>query len=156
MSWFLSEKVKLISTKALTEDLINKYSVLNVSKYFSSSVLQNYLAFIPVNKYADVFSGTNQIYSWKSKGISEIKNPLDTLSKDLSTDFTLGNCLFRAIKLTKNADTDKFGYSGYIGFEAGSQFLFSDNRWGKNVVIFGVDNSSSGHVHNKKKYICSW
>ena len=31
----------------------------------------------------------------------------DTWSKDLNTDFTLGNCLFEAMKLTKNADPDK-------------------------------------------------
>ena len=31
---------------------------------------------------------------------------------------TLENCLFRAAKLTKNADIDKYGYSGYgIGFD---------------------------------------
>ena len=29
---------------------------------------------------------------------------LDTWSKDLNTDFKLGNYLFRAVKLTKNAD----------------------------------------------------
>ena len=32
---------------------------------------------------------------------------LDAWSKDLSTDFTLGNCLFKAVKLTKNDDPDK-------------------------------------------------
>ena len=29
---------------------------------------------------------------------------LDTWSQDLSTDFTLKNCLFGAVKLAKNAD----------------------------------------------------
>ena len=37
---------------------------------------------------------------------------LDTWSKYLSTNFTLGNCLFGALKLTKNADLDKYKYSG--------------------------------------------
>ena len=32
---------------------------------------------------------------------------LHTWSKDLNTDFTLGNCLFGAVKLTNNADSDK-------------------------------------------------
>ena len=27
--------------------------------------------------------------------------------------FTLGNCLFRTVKLTKNVDPDKYGYSGH-------------------------------------------
>ena len=33
--------------------------------------------------------------------------------------FTLGNCLFGALKLSKNADPDIFRYGGYgIGFDA--------------------------------------
>ena len=29
-------------------------------------------------------------------------------------DPTLTNCLFRAVTLMKNADIDKYGYSGYV------------------------------------------
>ena len=32
-------------------------------------------------------------------------------------------------------------------------FLFPSFDWGKNVIIFGVDNSSSVHTDNKKKYL---
>ena len=43
---------------------------------------------------------------------------LDTGSRDLNTEFTLKDCLFEVLKLTKNADTDKYKYSGYgIGFD---------------------------------------
>ena len=42
----LSEEVKAISTKGLTKDLLNKSSILNGAKYFSSGILQNYLVFI--------------------------------------------------------------------------------------------------------------
>ena len=39
------------------------------------------------------------------------------VKRDLNTDFTLNNCLFGSVKLTKNAEPDKLGYSGYgIGF----------------------------------------
>ena len=31
-----------ISTKGLTKDLINKFSILNGAKYFSSGILQSY------------------------------------------------------------------------------------------------------------------
>ena len=38
---------------------------------------------------------------------------------------TLENCLFGAVKLTKNADIDKYGYSGYgIGFDRHGRFPF--------------------------------
>ena len=39
-------KVKIISTKGLTADLENKYSILNGAKYFSSDGLRNYLVYI--------------------------------------------------------------------------------------------------------------
>ena len=43
-----------------------------------------------------------------------------------SVDFTLGNSLFGAVKLTKNADFDKYKYSGYgIGFDAHGNFSLS-------------------------------
>ena len=32
----------------------------------------------------------------------------DTWSPDLNTEFTLKDCLFGAVKLTKNADTNKY------------------------------------------------
>ena len=65
------EKFKAISTKGLTKDLINKYSILNGVKYLYSGILQSYFAFIPAKKYIKYFSGTIQIYSWKSNEISE-------------------------------------------------------------------------------------
>lgn len=38
---------------------------------------------------------------------------LDTWLRYLNIDFTLGNCLFGAVKLTKNNGLDKYRYSGY-------------------------------------------
>ena len=47
--------------------------------------------------------------------------------RNLSACFTLNNCLFRSVKLTKNADPDKYKYNGYcIGFDSRSEFLFTD------------------------------
>ena len=40
-------------------------------KYFSSGIFQNYLVFIPANKYIKYFTGTTRIESWKSNGMSE-------------------------------------------------------------------------------------
>ena len=72
---------------------------------------------------------------------------LDTWSRDFNTFFTLGYCSFGTVKLTKNADLDKYGYSGYgIGFNARSQFSWLNDQWGKNATIFGVGNSSSLHI----------
>ena len=69
-------------------------------------------------------------------------------------DPTLKNCLFGAVTLTKNADIDKYGYSGYgIGFDRRGRFSFPGGGFGQNVVILGVDMSFSAHIDNKKKDI---
>ena len=61
------------------------------------------------------------------------------------------NCLFGAVILTKNADIDKYGYSGYgIGFDRRGSFLFPSGGFGQIVLIFGVDLSFSAHIDNKK------
>ena len=74
--------------------------------------------------------------------------------RNLNTDFTLGNCLFAFVKLTKNADPDKYKYTGCaIGFDSRSEFLFEDGSYGKNFIIFRADMSSSMHADNKGKNI---
>ena len=61
---------------------------------------------------------------------------LNTWSRDLNTDFTLHNCFFGAVKLTKNADLDKYGYSGYdIEFDGRSQFSWSNGICGKKLLF---------------------
>ena len=74
--------------------------------------------------------------------------------KRFNTDFTLDNCLFGTVKLTKNADPDKYKYSGYgIGFGLRLQFSWSNESDGKNAITFGVENSSSGHIDGRNKII---
>ena len=61
--------------------------------------------------------------------------------------------MFGSVKLTKNADRGEYKYSGYgIGFDSRSEFSLPDGSMGKNVIIFGVDMSSSVHIDNKNKY----
>ena len=56
--------------------------------------------------------------------------------------------------LTNNAGLDKYKCTGYgIGFYTRSEFLFTDESFGKNFIIFGVDMSSSVHVNSKGKDI---
>ena len=67
----LSKKVKAISAKGLKKYFINKCSILNGAKYFSLGIFQNYLVFIPAEKYIKYFNGTTRIKLWKSNGMSE-------------------------------------------------------------------------------------
>ena len=58
-------------------------------------------------------------------------------SSSHSGDPTLENCLFGAVTLTKNADINRYGYSGYgIEFDRKSSFSFSSSEFGQNVIIF--------------------
>ena len=67
---------------------------------------------------------------------------------------TLKNCLFGVVTLKKNADIYKYGYSGYgLGFDRRSSFSLPGGGFGRNILIFGADMSSSAHADNKKKDI---
>ena len=69
-------------------------------------------------------------------------------------DFTLENCLFGGVTITKNTDADKYKYSGYgIGFGGRGVFTHPTGGFGNNAIIFGVDMSSSVHIDNKGKDI---
>ena len=75
-------------------------------------------------------------------------------SSSHDSDPTIKNCLFSAITLTKNADIEKYKFSGYgIGFDRRSSFSFTGGGFGQNVLIFGADMSTSIHIDNKKKDI---
>ena len=66
----------------------------------------------------------------------------------------LKSCLFGAVTLSKNADIDKYGYSGYgIRFDRRQGFSFRGGGYGQNVLIFGVDLSFKAHIDNKKRHI---
>ena len=83
-------------------------------------------------------------------------NVYEINSRDRGNDDypTLENSLFGAVKLVKNADIDKYKYFRYgMGFDKRGVFSFPTGRFGKNVIIFGADMSSSVHVDNKKKCI---
>ena len=62
---------------------------------------------------------------------------------------TLQNRPFGAVKLTKDADVDKYKYSGYsIGFDSRGSFTHPSGGYGKNNIIFGADLRSSTHANN--------
>ena len=73
-------------------------------------------------------------------------------SSSNDSDPKLENCLFGVVTLTKNADIGKYGYFGFGSrFDRRSSFSFPDGGFGQNVLIFGVDMSSSAHIECKKK-----
>ena len=76
---------------------------------------------------------------------------LDTISNTRNTDFTAQNCLFGAVKITKNRNTSKYIYVGYgICSHEGSNFSFGNRIYAKNIIILGCNASSSLHANDKK------
>ena len=66
----------------------------------------------------------------------------------------LTNALSGAVKLTKNADIDKYKYSAYgIGFDGHGIYSHPNGGTERNIIIFGVDMSSSTKIDNKGKDI---
>ena len=79
---------------------------------------------------------------------------LNPISSSRDDTFTVQNALFGAMQITKNADTSKYKYKGYgICFDEGGSFSKGNISNGKNVLIFGVDESSLVHANNKSNNI---
>ena len=73
---------------------------------------------------------------------------------NISSYPTLESCLFGAVALTKNVGIDRNRYFGYgIGFDRHRLFWHPSGGTGKNVIIFGVEISSSAKIDNRKKDI---
>ena len=79
---------------------------------------------------------------------------LDPISSSRDDTSTVQNALFGVVGITKNADTSKYKYKGYgICFDEGGSFSKGNITNGKNVLIFGVDESSLVHANNKANNI---
>ena len=130
-----SIKPPIKSDNSLTPEL-NYYDTKTRVKFTGSCLKQSKISYTH-RKVVNIYI----VYEFGASGSS-------------NSDPTLKNCLFGAITLTKNADVEKYGYSGYgIGFDRRSSFSFQGGGFDQNVLIFGVDMSSSSHIDNKKKYI---
>ena len=86
---------------------------------------------------------------------------LDPIKSTRNTDYTIQNALFGDIKITKNTDSSKNNDKGYgLCFDEGGEFghtvkqgNFNHTTNAKNVIIFGVDMSSSVHATNRANNI---
>ena len=79
---------------------------------------------------------------------------LDPISSTRNTDYTIQNALFGDMKITKNTDSSKNNYKGYgICFGERGTFSKGNINNGRNVIIFGVHESSLVHANNKANNI---
>ena len=69
--------------------------------------------------------------------------------RNLNKNLKFKHCLFGATNIVKNSDKEKYVYCGQrITFDSAGSWSF-DNDFARNVIIFGVDNSSSSHSENR-------
>ena len=79
---------------------------------------------------------------------------LQTVTASRDDTFTIQNPLIGAMQITKNSDTSKYKYKGYgVCFDEGGTFSMGNINNGRNVLIFGVDESSLVHSNNKPNNI---
>ena len=80
---------------------------------------------------------------------------LDPICNFRSTDYTIQNALFGAVKITKNVtDSSKNKYEGYgICFDEGGTFTKGNITNDRNVIFFSADMSFSTHATNRANNI---
>ena len=97
------------------------------------------------NKILSISDSTINIY---------IVYKLDPISSTRNTDYTIQNALIGAMKITKNTDSSKSNYKGYgLCFDEGGTFSKGNINNGRNLIIFGVHESSLVHANNKANNI---
>ena len=78
---------------------------------------------------------------------------LNTWPRYPTSNFTLKNCLFGSVRLTRNVDKSRLTYNGQgIAFDGNGLWSF-DNVTARKAVIFGVDVSSSSPINNPKNNV---
>ena len=130
-------KIKaIVTTNYLLNPRINIYDMGKIKMKFNGSFLNRFPTTMPHRNIVNIYI------------VYEITSDY----KDINYP-TLENCLFGFVKLTKNADIEKYRYFGYgIRFDRQSSFS-TGNDTGENVIIFGADMSSSTKIDNRKKDI---
>ena len=150
--------------------------IFNYSYYYSMKGIENTKKELPILKndkrmYAYLqgshFQQNNVLTSNNDHVINNnviniyIVYELDPIASIRDTTFTIQNALFRAMQITKNADTSKYDYKGCgICFDESEQYThvrkegnFNHTTLDRNVIIFGVDMSFGKHVINKANNI---
>ena len=138
--------------------------IFNYSDYYSMNGIEDTKEEFPILKIDDemyvylqgsYFQQNNVIVTNNQNVINiYVVYKLDPISSTRNTTFTIQNALYGAMEITKNADTTKYKYKGYgIYFDEGGSFSIRNINNGRNVLIFGVDESSVIHSDNKANNI---
>ena len=134
-----SWKSKGLSDKTITPYAASDNSLTPLIDYYGSNVRVkfNKLCLKEPNKLTYDFGKKVNIYIDYELGASGSNDG----------NHTLKDCLVGAVTLTKNADIEKYGYSGYgIGFDRRSSFLFPGGGFWSKCINFW----------NRYEFFCSY
>ena len=109
-------------SKGLSDETIKPYASSDISL---TSLIDYYGSKVRVKFNKGCLKQSNNLtYDYGSRVNIYIVYELGASSSN-DSDPTLKTCLFDAVTLTKNADIEKYGYSGYgIGFDRRGSFSF--------------------------------
>ena len=150
--------------------------ILNYSDYYSMKGIEDTKKELPISKndegmylylQGSHFQQNNALTSKNNDVINDgviniyVVYKLDPISSTRNTDYTIQNALFGAMEITKITDSSKNNYTEYgLCFDEGGEFghtvkqgNFNHTANAKNVIIFGVDMSSSIHATNRANNI---
>ena len=137
-------------SRGLSDDSINSIKIFDYG-------ITPYLSYYDINRIRVKFDGgciKQDRASLLHGGIVNVYIVYKKNKNSISDYPTPENCSFGAVKLTKNTDVDKYGYSGYgIAFDRHRSFSFPGAGLGRNAIIFGVYMSSSTKIDNREKDI---
>ena len=105
---FLVAQLKFICGNLKEESIKN---ITTSDNTFALTLVETCL--LPTAKFNGNCLIRNNVYNFRKIINLYISYTLDTWSRDLNTGFTLNNCLFGSVELTKNVDPDKYKHSGY-------------------------------------------
>ena len=95
-----------------------------------------------------------KIFTYNHKKVVNLYKVYEITKFQYNNNLILTNALFGAVKITKNADIKKYDYSGYgIGFDSQTFYNHPFGGIGRDVIIFGVNMSSSTNNANNNKII---
>ena len=128
----------------------------NLSTSLDLKTIPNAQGLLPILKNNGRMNVQNKVLHRNNNKVANIYivYKLDPISFSRNTDYTIQNVFFGAIKVTKNTDSSKNKYEGYgICFDESGAFSSGNITNARNVLIFGVDMSSSVHDTNKANNI---
>ena len=109
-------------------------SIAKLDGYFGPTFVDNNL--LPGNNFNEHCLIKNNIFIPKKLVNLYISYTLGPKLRNFNKDFTLGNCLFESVKVTKSTDLDKIKYIDYgIGFDPHPEFCLQMEAL-ENVSLF--------------------